>query len=87
MSSALSEEKKVDRLRSQRNLFSVLAVCTVVSIGFAVPRKVAAIREFKAVNARLVDLQYAIVGNQILTREVQSQILEVQRQIAKEEGQ
>jgi uncharacterized protein YbbK (DUF523 family) len=87
MPSPISEEQEIGRLRKQRNLFSVLAICSVASIGFAFPRKIAAIRELKAVNSHLVELQAEIVQNQQQTRDVQSRILEVQKQIAKEESQ
>ena len=86
MPSPIPEGEEINRLRRQRNLFSVLAICSMASIGLAVPRKVAAIRELKAVNAHLVDLQAQIVQNQQLTRDVQNQILEVQKQIAKEQS-
>jgi septal ring factor EnvC (AmiA/AmiB activator) len=81
------EEEKIGRLRRQRNLFATLAVCSVASIGFAFPRKIAAIREQKAVNAQLVELQTEIVQNQQQTRDVEKQILAVEQEIKKREAQ
>lgn len=83
MQGELAEEERLRRLRMQRNLFAVLAVCSVASIGFAVPQKIASYRELKAVNEHLVELQAAIVRNQQLVRETQDQILQVQGEITK----
>jgi hypothetical protein len=79
-------EAKINRLRKQRNLFVTLAVLSVASMGFAVPRKVASYRELKAINAHIVDLQAAIVDNQRQIRDVQDQILKAQQEIRKQQS-
>jgi hypothetical protein len=70
------------RLRAQRNLFAVLAVCLLGSMATAVPRKLASYRELKAANTRLVALQAAVADNQQRIRDIQEQILKVQREIS-----
>jgi hypothetical protein len=71
----------------QRNLFAVLAVCSVVSIALAVRSKVASYRELSAVNLHLVVLQSTIVWEQQQIRETQAQILQIQREITKRRAQ
>jgi hypothetical protein len=77
-----TEEARIRRLRSQRNLLAALAVCTVASAGLAVPRRLASHRELKAVNNRLVELQAAIVQNQRTIRGAEEQILGYQAALA-----
>jgi hypothetical protein len=76
------EAAEEGRLRRQRNLLAALAVCTVASVGFAVPRRLASHRELKAVNDRLVELQAAIVQNQRQIRAAQEQIQGYQAALA-----
>jgi hypothetical protein len=71
----------------QRNLFATLAICSIASIGLALPRKVRSYRELKAANEHLVGLQEAIVANQQRIRDTQEQILQVQREITKRQAQ
>jgi hypothetical protein len=87
MPSPAPEEDRISRLRTQRNLFTILAVCSVSSIGLALPRKVTHYRELKAANARLVGLQEAIVVNRQRIQAAQEQILQVQGKIAKQQAQ
>ena len=87
MSNPAPEEDRISRLRVQRNLFATLAVCSIASIALALPRKVASYRELKAVNAHLVELQATIVWEQQQIRDTQDQILQVQREIVKQQMQ
>ena len=73
----------VKRTRKQRNLFRVLAICAVISIGVSVPRKIESYRELKSVNAHLIALQAAIVDNQQRLLEIQAKIIQDQDQIRK----
>jgi hypothetical protein len=86
MPSPAPEEDRISRFRTQRNLFAILAVCSIASIGLALPRKVASYRELKAANERLVGLQEAIVENQQRIRDTQDQILLIQREITKRQA-
>ena len=83
MNEHAAEEGAIGRLRRQRNLCAALAVCSVASIGLALPHRVSSYRELKAVNEHLIELQAAIVQNQQQTRDAQAQILQVQREMAK----
>ena len=78
----METNENIDRLRRQRNLFATLAALLLASICLAVPRKLATYRELKAVNARLVELQLAIVQKQQQIRETEDRIERTQRDIA-----
>jgi septal ring factor EnvC (AmiA/AmiB activator) len=71
----------VERAKLQRNLFAVLALSFLVSIGFALPRRVANFRASKSVNAQLLELQTSIEETQNRTRAVQTQITALQQEI------
>jgi hypothetical protein len=76
-----SPDASAERLRRQRNLFGAIAMCSLASIAFAVPRKLANYRELKAVNAHITDMQSAIVRAQRDITAVEDQIRDVQREI------
>jgi hypothetical protein len=86
MASTAPDDEKVGLLRRQRNLFAAVAVASLLSIGLAVPRKVANYRELKAVNEHLVELQAAIVDSQRQLLSVEGQILEGQRAIGRRQA-
>ena len=81
MESLVLEDEGVRRLRRQRNLFATIAVCSLASIGLAVPRKVASYRELKAANAHLVEMQAAIVSTQRQIKMAQEEIQGYQQAI------
>jgi hypothetical protein len=83
MASTVPDEERAARLRRQRNLFAAIAALAVASIGLAVPRRVASHRELHALNARLVELQYAIVDVQRQIRDTQGEIVRAQDEIKK----
>jgi len=81
VSSTIGDE--IRRFEKQRNFFLVLAACSLLSITFAEPRRVAIYSEHRSLNARLIELQASIVANQKQTTEVQAEIERDQREIEK----
>jgi hypothetical protein len=83
MASLNTVEEEIRRFEKQRNLFIVLAGCSIISIAFAVPRRVAVYNEHRLLNARLIELQTSIVADQKQTVEIQAEIESDQLEIEK----
>ncbi len=81
MAITAQDQDEITRLRRQRNVFAVLAACSLALIGASVPRKVANYRELKAANDRLVELQASIVGTQRQIRTAQEEIAGYQQML------
>jgi hypothetical protein len=86
MESLVKDEETENRLRRQRNFFAAIAIFALASIGVAIPRKVSNYRELRATNAHLVELQTAIIDTQWHIRSVEGELLDVQREILRQEA-
>jgi hypothetical protein len=84
MASTVQDEQKAARLMGQRNLFALIALCALASIGLAVPRKLSNYRELKEVDARLIWLQAETVGTRQDIKDAEDKILGIQKAIREE---
>jgi hypothetical protein len=75
------ETVKFFHLRRQRNLYGALTVVVLFSIGMTMPRRLRSYRALKIANTRLTDLQATIVDTRVKIKNVELEILKIQRQI------
>ena len=64
MREAQSEREGIAGCMHARNVYVIMAVGSLTLMGFAVPTKIRAYRELKSTNARIVELQGAILDCQ-----------------------